>query len=65
MIRPLIYLDEKGEEAGWEYVDVKESDNILIAIDKNNMKPGTTHLEIAEFAILGIVAGLIPFPHHN
>lgn len=44
---------------------MKESDNILIAIDKNNMKPGTTHLEIAEFAILGVVAGLIPFPHHN
>lgn len=65
VIRPLIYLDEKGEEAGWEYVDVKESDNILIAIDRENMQKGTTHLEIAEFAILGVVAALIPFPHHN
>ena len=44
---------------------MKESDNILIALDKSYMQPGTTHLEIAEFAILGVVAGLIPFPHHN
>ena len=65
MIRPLIYLNENGEEAGWEFVDVKESDNILIAIDKQTMRKGTTHLEIAEFAILGCVASLIPFPHHN
>lgn len=25
----------------------------------------TTHLEIAPFTLLGAVAGLIPFPHHN
>jgi DNA-directed RNA polymerase III subunit RPC2 len=27
--------------------------------------PGTTHLEIEPFTILGAVAGLIPYPHHN
>ena len=27
--------------------------------------PGTTHLEIEPFTILGVVAGLIPYPHHN
>lgn len=25
----------------------------------------TTHLEIEPFTILGVCAGLIPFPHHN
>lgn len=25
----------------------------------------TTHLEIAPFSILGICAGLVPYPHHN
>lgn len=44
---------------------MKESNNILIGIDCERMREGTTHLEIAEFAILGVVAGLIPFPHHN
>ncbi|KAJ3342837.1 DNA-directed RNA polymerase III core subunit ret1 [Gonapodya sp. JEL0774] len=27
--------------------------------------PDSTHLEIAPFTILGAVAGLIPYPHHN
>lgn len=27
--------------------------------------PSTTHLEIAPFTVLGAVAGLIPYPHHN
>ncbi|KXS21136.1 beta and beta-prime subunits of DNA dependent RNA-polymerase [Gonapodya prolifera JEL478] len=27
--------------------------------------PNSTHLEIAPFTILGAVAGLIPYPHHN
>jgi len=28
--------------------------------------PGkTTHLEIEPFTLLGICAGLIPYPHHN
>jgi len=25
----------------------------------------TTHLEIEPFTILGVCAGLIPYPHHN
>jgi hypothetical protein len=27
--------------------------------------PATTHLEIEPFTIMGVVSGLIPFPHHN
>ncbi|KAI9019745.1 hypothetical protein DFJ74DRAFT_674222 [Hyaloraphidium curvatum] len=27
--------------------------------------PNTTHVEISPFTILGAVAGLIPYPHHN
>ena len=29
------------------------------------MSPETTHLEIDPYSILGFVAGLIPYPHHN
>lgn len=25
----------------------------------------TTHLEIATFTLLGVCAGLVPYPHHN
>lgn len=48
-----------------EYVDVNEENNSLIALYEKDCHPGITHLEIEPFSILGIVAGLIPFPHHN
>lgn len=38
------------------------------AVDSSGVPPpssNTTHLEIAPFTILGAVAGLIPYPHHN
>ena len=48
-----------------EYLDVNEENNALIALDDNWIKPETTHMEIAQYSILGVVAGLIPYPHHN
>ncbi|KAG5440448.1 hypothetical protein PCK2_000476, partial [Pneumocystis canis] len=36
-----------------------------ISIYENNISKSTTHLEIEPFTILGAVAGLIPYPHHN
>ena len=48
-----------------EYLDVNEENNALIALDEKWIKPDTTHMEIAQFSILGVVAGLIPYPHHN
>ena len=49
-----------------EYLDVSEENNSLIATYETDILPGkTTHLEIAPWSILGICAGLIPYPHHN
>jgi len=48
-----------------EYLDVNEENNALIALDENGIKPETSHMEIAQYSILGVVAGLIPYPHHN
>ncbi len=48
-----------------EYLDVNEENNALIALDEKWIKPETTHMEIAQYTILGVVAGLIPYPHHN
>ncbi|KUJ08545.1 putative DNA-directed RNA polymerase III subunit RPC2 [Mollisia scopiformis] len=48
-----------------EYVDVNEENDSNIALYENEINDTTTHLEIEPFTILGAVAGLIPYPHHN
>ncbi|KAI4323589.1 hypothetical protein L6164_023183 [Bauhinia variegata] len=48
-----------------EYLDVNEENNALIALYEGDATPETTHIEIEPFTILGVVAGLIPYPHHN
>ncbi|CAN6586820.1 hypothetical protein ACFX13_014177 [Malus domestica] len=48
-----------------EYLDVNEENNALIALYENEATTETTHIEIEPFTILGVIAGLIPYPHHN
>lgn len=48
-----------------EFLDVNEENDTLIACKESEIIPETTHLEIAEFAILGVCAGLIPYANHN
>lgn len=50
-----------------EYLDVNEENDSNIAIYERELKTNAaiTHLEIEPFTILGAVAGLIPYPHHN
>ncbi|RJE22763.1 DNA-directed RNA polymerase [Aspergillus sclerotialis] len=48
-----------------EYLDVNEENDSYIAIYEKDINELTTHLEIEPFTILGAVAGLIPYPHHN
>ncbi|KAK4580309.1 DNA-directed RNA polymerase III complex subunit Rpc2 [Recurvomyces mirabilis] len=48
-----------------EYLDVNEENDSNIAIYEDAITQHTTHLEIEPFTILGAVAGLIPYPHHN
>ena len=58
-----------------EYIDVNEENNCLIAVTErdldnarkeglSNRKMAFTHLEIDPLTLLGVVAGLIPNPHH-
>ena len=37
------------------------------SLSENDVLPfrETTHLEIEPFTLLGVCAGLIPYPHHN
>lgn len=52
-----------------EYLDVNEENDALIALYERDMEQEPemtfTHLEIETFTVLGAVAGLIPYPHHN
>lgn len=48
-----------------EYLDVNEENDANIAVYQGQMKAGTTHLEVEPLTLLGVCAGLIPYPHHN
>lgn len=49
-----------------EYLDVNEENDSFIAARENNIDVSkTTHLEIEPFTLLGVCAGLVPYPHHN
>ncbi len=48
-----------------EYIDVNEEDNTLISIKIDEIHSRTTHLEIDPLTLLGVVSGVIPYPHHN
>jgi DNA-directed RNA polymerase III subunit RPC2 len=48
-----------------EYIDVSEENNVLVALRDADITPKTTHVEVDPMTILGVVAGLIPYPHHN
>lgn len=49
-----------------EYLDVNEASISHFSLDEAGIKSDvTTHLEIEPFTLLGVCAGLIPFPHNN
>ncbi|KAI0209727.1 DNA-directed RNA polymerase III subunit RPC2 [Lamellibrachia satsuma] len=48
-----------------EYLDVNEENDSKVALYESQITSNTTHLEIEPFTILGVCAGLIPYPHHN
>ncbi|XP_053979495.1 DNA-directed RNA polymerase III subunit RPC2 isoform X3 [Hylaeus anthracinus] len=48
-----------------EYLDVNEENDSTIAFDESHIHNKTTHLEIEPFTLLGVCAGLVPYPHHN
>ncbi|KAJ8971880.1 hypothetical protein NQ314_000493 [Rhamnusium bicolor] len=48
-----------------EFLDVNEENDSYIACHEKDITLQTTHLEIASFTLLGVCAGLVPYPHHN
>ncbi|KAK2158794.1 hypothetical protein LSH36_164g11051 [Paralvinella palmiformis] len=58
-------FDDFLREGLLEYLDVNEENDCQIALYESDITRKTTHLEIEPFTILGVCAGLIPYPHHN
>ena len=65
LARKLRNFDDFIKEGLVEYLDVNEENNAVIAVSIEKITNATTHLEIDPFTLLGCVAGLIPYPHHN
>ncbi|KAK3707608.1 hypothetical protein QZH41_017867, partial [Actinostola sp. cb2023] len=58
-------FDDFLHEGLVEYLDVNEENDSEIALNEEHITKQTTHLEIEPFTLLGVCAGLIPYPHHN
>ncbi|EZG46753.1 DNA-directed RNA polymerase beta subunit [Gregarina niphandrodes] len=48
-----------------EWIDVNEENNTVTALKESDITEETTHLEIDALTIMGVVSGLVPYPHHN
>ncbi len=64
----------RGGEINWddlvrngfvEWIDAEEEEDLYISIDADALNEDHTHMEVDPMVILGVCAGLVPYPEHN
>ncbi|AWB26244.1 DNA-directed RNA polymerase subunit B [Halococcoides cellulosivorans] len=48
-----------------EFIDAEEEEDILVAVEPEDLTEDHTHMEIDPQLIFGISAGMVPYPEHN
>lgn len=65
LTRGLLFFNDLLRMGVVEFLDVNEENDSYIALRESDIGPQTTHLEIEAYSLLGVCAGIIPYPHHN
>ena len=60
-----LHFNDLVKKGQIEFIDAEEEEDLLIAINPEDITPDHTHLEIDPSLILGISAAHVPFPEHN
>jgi len=58
-------FEDLVERGAVEFIDAEEEEDILVAVDEEDLDDDHTHLEIDPQLIFGIGAGMVPYPEHN
>ncbi|XP_037499224.1 DNA-directed RNA polymerase III subunit RPC2 [Rhipicephalus sanguineus] len=65
LTRGFLFFNDLIHRGIVEFLDVNEENDSYIALREQDITLQTTHLEIEAFSLLGVCAGIIPYPHHN